>query len=85
MHLVVSSRKCLATVFGFVMGGLFSTKKMRRTDLLATTKLSVEHETPPIESVLLADGFLFSSVILDGFVTFMIDQNNSKSSEPIVK
>jgi hypothetical protein len=33
---------------------------MRSTKLSATTKLSAEHETPPIANVLLAVGFLSS-------------------------
>jgi len=36
------------------MGGLFSTEVVRRTELSATTKLSAEHETPPIANVLLS-------------------------------
>ncbi len=33
---------------------------MRRTELSATTKLSAEHETPPIANVLLCAAFLIS-------------------------
>ena len=37
---------------------------MRSTKLSATTKLSAEHETPPIANVLLPEGFLFVSVLI---------------------
>jgi len=41
------------------MGGIFTTMFIRRTELSLTTKLSAEHEAPPIANVLLAVGFLF--------------------------
>ncbi len=37
---------------------------MRSTELSATTKLSAEHETPPIANVLLAAGNLLSALLI---------------------
>jgi hypothetical protein len=41
------------------MGGILTKLLMRSTEFLATTKLSAEHETPPIANVLLAAGLFF--------------------------
>gem|GEM_PF-6675837 len=38
----------------FAMGGIFSTNIDRSNEISVTTKLSAEHETPPIANVLLA-------------------------------
>jgi hypothetical protein len=42
---------------------------MRRTELSATTKLSAEHETPPIANVLLQAGVI-SVMIVQSFFGF---------------
>lgn len=56
------------TVCRFAMGGIFTTNVIRSTKLSATTKLSAEHETPPIANVLLAAGqfnrgYLFRNLV----------------------
>jgi hypothetical protein len=55
--------------------GFSAQRLMRRTELSATTKLSVEHETPPIANVLLAAGVL--SAVLNSSINIFCQVLNS--------
>jgi hypothetical protein len=46
------------------MGGFSAQMLMRSTELSLTTKLSAEHEAPPIANVLLAAANISASIIL---------------------
>jgi len=53
-----SPPNCLQRFADLRWAGFSAQMLMRRTELSITTKLSVEHETPPITNVLLCPGFL---------------------------
>jgi hypothetical protein len=55
------SNKVAYNGFGLGEGGDLPLMLRRRTKLSVTTKLSAEHETPPIANVMLVAGFLLST------------------------